>query len=39
MGAKVGRFERFVSLFLAFVCRAFCFRFFGTVIFWSCLDL
>ena len=29
MGAEVGRFERFVFLFLAFVCKAFCFCFFG----------
>ena len=29
MGAKVGRFERFVFLFLAFFCQAFCFRFLG----------
>ena len=32
MGAEVGRFERFVflffALFLALICRAFCFCFF-----------
>ena len=28
MGAEVGRFERFVFLFLALVCQAFCFCFF-----------
>ena len=28
-GAEVGRFERFVFLFLAFVCKAFCFCFLG----------
>ena len=39
MGAKVGRFERFVFLFLALFCHAFCFCFFGTVIFWSFLNL
>ena len=33
MGAELGRFERFVFLFLAFVCKAFCFSFFFTVIF------
>ena len=27
MGAEVGRFERFVFLFLALFCRAFCFCF------------
>ena len=27
MGAEVGRFERFVFLFLALFCQAFCFRF------------
>ena len=36
MGAEVGRFERFFFLFLALVCRAFCFCFFfETVIFLS----
>ena len=35
MGAEVGRFERFVFLFLALFCKAFCFMFFGTVIFWN----
>ena len=29
MGAEVGRFKRFVFLFLALVCRAFCFCFLG----------
>ena len=29
MGAEVGRFERFVFLFLALFCQAFCFCFFG----------
>ena len=29
MGAKVGRFEHFVFLFLALFCQAFCFCFFG----------
>ena len=38
MGAEVGRFERFVFLFLALFCQAFCFcflgqYFFGTYIF------
>ena len=28
MGAEVGRFERFVFLFLALFCLAFCFCFF-----------
>ena len=28
-GTEVGRFERFVFLFLALVCEAFCFRFLG----------
>ena len=28
-GAEVGRFERFVFLFLAFVCKALCFCFLG----------
>ena len=28
MGAEVGRFERFVFLFLALFCQAFCFYFF-----------
>ena len=28
-GAEVGRFERFVSLFLALFCQAFCFCFLG----------
>ena len=28
MGAEVGRFERFVFLFLALFCQAFCFCFF-----------
>ena len=32
-GAEVGRFERFVFLFLTFVCKVFCFCFFGTVLF------
>ena len=27
MGAEVGRFERFVFLFLALFCQAFCFCF------------
>ena len=27
MGAEVGRFERFVFLFLALFCQAFCFYF------------
>ena len=35
MGPEVGRFERFVLLFLALFCQAFCFCFFGTVIFWN----
>ena len=35
MGAEVERFERFVFLFLAFVCKAFCYCFGGTVIFWT----
>ena len=39
MGAEVGRFERFVFLFLALFCQAFCFCFFGTVIFWSFRNL
>ena len=39
MGAEVDRFERFLFLFLALVCEAFCFCFGGTVIFWSFLDL
>ena len=34
MGAEVGRFERFVFLFLAFVCKAFCFCFWDS----NCLD-
>ena len=38
-GAVVGRFECFVFLFLAFICKAFCYCFLGTVIFWSFLDL
>ena len=38
MGAEVGRFERFVFLFLALFCQAFC-LFFGTVIFWSFRNL
>ena len=29
MGAEVGRFERFVFLFLALFCQAFCFCFLG----------
>ena len=29
MGAEVRRFERFVFLFLALFCQAFCFCFFG----------
>ena len=29
MGAEVGKFERFVFLFLALFCQAFCFCFFG----------
>ena len=29
MGAEVGRFERFVFLFLALFCQALCFCFFG----------
>ena len=29
MGAEVGKFECFVFLFLAFVCKAFCFCFLG----------
>ena len=29
MGAEVGRFERFVFLFLALFCLAFCFCFLG----------
>ena len=29
MGAEVVRFERFVFLFLALFCQAFCFCFFG----------
>ena len=33
MGAEVGRFERFVFLFLALFCQAFFFL--GTVIFWN----
>ena len=28
-GAEIGRFDCFVFLFLAFVCRAFCFSFWG----------
>ena len=39
MGAEVGRFERFVFLFVALFCQAFCFCFFGTVIFWSFRNL
>ena len=39
MGAEVGRFERFVFFFLALFCQAFCFCFFGTVIFWSFRNL
>ena len=35
MGAEVGRFERFVFLFLALFSQAFCFCFFWTVIVWS----
>ena len=35
MGAEVGRFERFVFLFLALFCQAFCFCLLGTVIFWN----
>ena len=35
MGAEVGRFERFVFLFLALFCQAFLFLFFGTVNFWN----
>ena len=33
MRAEVRWFERFVFLFLALFCQAFCFCFFGTVIF------
>ena len=29
MGAEVGRLERFVFLFLALFCQAFCFCFWG----------
>ena len=29
MGAEVGRFERFVLLFLALFCQAFCYCFLG----------
>ena len=29
MGAEVGRFERFVFLFLALFCQALCFCFLG----------
>ena len=32
-GAEVGKFERFVFLFLAFVCKAFCFCFWGLGVF------
>ena len=38
MGAEVGRFERFVFLFLALVCQAFCFCFLGQY-FWEFLRL
>ena len=33
MGAEVGRFERFVFLFLALFCQAFCFCF--VTVFWD----
>ena len=39
MGSEVGRFERFVLLFLALFCQAFCFCFFGTVIFFEFFKL
>ena len=35
MGAEVGRFERFVFLYFAFILSSILFLFFGTVIFWS----
>ena len=38
MGAEVGRFERFVFLFLALFCGVLS-LFFGTVIFWSFRNL
>ena len=39
MGAEVGRFERFVFLFLALFFVGVLFLFFGTVIFWSFRNL
>ena len=39
MVAEGGRFERFVFLLLALFCQAFCFCFFGTVIFGSFRNL
>ena len=40
MGSEVGRFERFVFLFLAsFILSGVLFLFFGTVIFWTFRNL
>ena len=38
MGAEVGRFERFVFLFLALFCQAFCFCFFWDMEFSKLID-
>ena len=39
MGAEVGRFERFVFLFLALFCQAFCFSLLGQYFFLEFLKL